>query len=73
MEGPFYLAVGMGAAAALRFRIVGAAQFDDVAVFVFDDFFAFNDVGVFQADFLARSQAEEFLDRFFHEVAPFDI
>ena len=63
----------MDAAAALRFRVVRAVQFDNVAVCVFNDFFAFNDVCIFQANFFARCETEEFLHWFFHEVILFDV
>ena len=73
VQRPFDLAVGVGTTAALAFRIIRAVQFDDVAVFILDDFFSLDDVRIFEADFLARSQAEEFLDRFFHEVIAFNV
>ena len=73
VEGALHLAACIGAAAALAFRVVRAVQLDDVAGFVLDDVFTLDDIAVFQADFLARSQAEELLNRFFHEVVLFDV
>ena len=53
-------------------RIVGAAEFHDFAVGVLDHLLAFDDIGVFEADFAAGAQAEVFLRGVFHEVGPVD-
>ena len=50
-----------------------AVNFYDIAIFIFNDFFTFDDICIFEANFLARSQAEEFLYRFFHEIFAVDI
>ena len=69
-------------AAGFAVEIGGAAEFDDCGGprlvrlgftgGVFDYFVAFDDVGVFQADFAAGFQAEEFRGRDFGEVVLLD-
>ena len=58
VNGSFDLAMGLGSAA-FGLGIVGAAQLDDLPVFVFDDFFALDDVAVAQPHFASGSQAVE--------------
>ena len=52
--------------------IVSAANLNDVAVFVLIDAGAGDEIGVTQAHFAARREAEEFLGRVFHKVGAVD-
>ena len=62
----------VGSIAAARRRIIAAAQLNHLAGPVIpDDFVAGNEVGIAQADFPARSQAEELFRRIFHEIVLF--
>jgi len=72
MDGAFYFAAGLGLARA-GFGIEGAAEFNDLAGGVFDDFVALNDADVAKADFAAGGEAEVFFGRIFHEVVALDV
>ena len=62
-----------GASPPRRRRVVGAAQLDDRAGVVLDDVGAGHQVGVAEAHFPARGQAEELLRRLLHEVVALDV
>ena len=62
----------VGGVAANCCRIVGAANLNDIAVFVFVDAGAGDQIGIAQANFAARREAEEFLGRVFHKVGAVD-
>ena len=58
VDRAFDLAV-RGRAAGFAVEVGGAAEFDDVAGGILDDFVALDDVGVFQAHFAAGFQPED--------------
>ena len=60
-------------AAAPRIRIVGAAEFRDLARCILDDLITFNNIGMLEADLAARLQAEELLRCVLHEILAVDI
>src|SRR6202035_1465815 len=66
-----HLASVRGVAAAGR-RVVGAAQFDDLAGGVLHDFAAGDESGVAYPHLAARRQAEEALRRVLEEIVAFD-
>src|ERR1700677_1038951 len=72
MDGSLDFAGG-GRAAGFAFQIGGAAQFDHMAGGILDDFVALDDVGVFEADFAAGTQAEIFGGRSLHEIILVDV
>ena len=72
MDRAFDFAVG-GCAAGSAVEVGGAAQFGDLAVRVFHHFVTFDDVGVFEADFAAGFEPEEFRHGNLHEIVAFDI
>ena len=53
--------------------IVSAAQFNHVAIVVFDTRIAFDEIGVLESDFFANSQSEKLLRRVFHKVGSLDV
>ena len=69
---PLTLRFAVGAAG-LAVEVGGAAQFRDVAAGVLHHFVAFDDVGVFQPDFAAGFQPEEFRRRHFLEIVLLDV
>ncbi len=72
MQRPFYFSICLRHPAA-GFGIIGAVEFDDIAIRILDDFFTFDDVGVTETHFLARSEAEKFTRRIFHEIFLLDV
>ena len=56
-----------------RHRVVGAAQFGDVAFGILNHLLAFDEVRVAQTHFAARRETEELLGRLLHEIVAFDV
>ena len=64
----------VGCIAAAGGRIIGAVKFNHLtAVRILDYIHAGDKVGIAQAHFPARGQAEEFFGRRFHEIIAFNI
>ena len=71
VDGDFDLAA-VGGFSAQAFGVVGASHLEDVAVLVLVDADAFEEIGVAQAHFAARGEAEEFFGGVFHEIGAVD-
>ena len=63
----------VGRLSAFGFRVVGANQLDNLAVFVFDEILALEIVRPAKSNFLVRRETEITFDRLFHEVRLFDV
>ncbi len=72
MQRAFHLAA-VWRIAALGGGIIGAQQFDDIAIGILDHIGAGDEIGPAQADFAADAQAEEFLGCVLHEIGLFNI
>ena len=72
VQSPFYFTVCIFHTASGSW-VVAAFQLNDIAICIFNHFIALDDVGMYQTNFLARFQTEEFIFCFFFEVFPFNI
>ena len=54
-------------------RIIGASEFDYIAIGILDYLIALDDVGVFETDLSIRLETEELLRGILHEVGPADV
>ena len=71
VDGALDFAGGVGAAGA-AVEVGGAMEFGNLAIGVFHHFIAPDDEGVFEADFAAGFEPEEFRGRRFHEILALD-